>query len=323
MKKIAAIIMLIVCIASLVSAPALAGVMIVSNTATYDNSVAMQRNLDTAIAALNGQVIKKNELFSFNKVVGERTSENGYASAPNGNGMMVPGGGVSQVATTLKLALEKLGDKIIEVDRYSFGSAFNAGYVASGADAVLTDSSRGLDYRILNSYGEDLTISMWRSDGMVFCQLTGADSEEEKKEETENLKQEEDKQLYFVTNCKSFVNLREDASSSAAILKEIPKGAEVVFTGETHGSYMRVSYDGATGYVDEDYLTKSNPEAEMLEIVNCKHSVSLRKEPDKDSESLMGVPLGAKVLPLAKADEGFRKVEYEGEIGYIMVDYLN
>ena len=43
MKKIAAIIMLIVCIASFVSAPALAGVMIVSNTATYDNSVAMQR----------------------------------------------------------------------------------------------------------------------------------------------------------------------------------------------------------------------------------------------------------------------------------------
>lgn len=322
MKKIVAILMAVVCMMSIISAPALAGVMIVSNTPTYDNSIAMQRNLDTAIAALNGQVIKKNELFSFNNAVGARTTENGYAMAPNGNGMMVLGGGVSQVATTLKLALEKLGDKIIEVDRRSFGAGFNAGYVVSGADAVLTDFSRSIDYRILSNYNEDLTISMWRSDGAVFCQLTGSGSDEVPKEEPDASEKEEEKDLYYVTNVRSYVNLRKEASSSSDSLKEIPRGAEVTYTGESHGSYMRVTYDDATGYVDKDYLTKSNPQADMLEIVNCKHSVSLRKEPDKDSESLMAVPLGAKVLPLAKADEGFRKVEYEGEIGYILVDYL-
>ncbi len=122
--------------------------MIVSSTNAYDDSDAMYTNLDRAIAALNGMTIEKGKSFSFNEVVGPRTAENGFTAAPNGNGVSVMGGGVSQIATTLHIALKNLGSDIIYEQLYSFGSVYNAGYAESAEDTVLTDYSRKLDYRL-------------------------------------------------------------------------------------------------------------------------------------------------------------------------------
>ena len=49
--------------------PASAGVMIVSSTPTYDDSEAMEQNLDRAIEMLNNKVIVKGQPFSFNEIV--------------------------------------------------------------------------------------------------------------------------------------------------------------------------------------------------------------------------------------------------------------
>ncbi len=48
------------------------------------------------------------DVFSFNDIVGDRTSARGYKTAVNGRGVKAMGGGVAQVATTLYLALQKL-----------------------------------------------------------------------------------------------------------------------------------------------------------------------------------------------------------------------
>ena len=119
--------------------------MIVSSTNAYDDSDAMYANLDRAIAALDGKTIEKGKSFSFNEVVGPRTAENGFAAALNGNGISVMGGGVSQIATTLHIALKNLGDDIAYELMYSFGTAYYAGYVENAAVAVLSDYSRKLD----------------------------------------------------------------------------------------------------------------------------------------------------------------------------------
>ena len=82
MKKIIISVILTVCILIGTLTGASASVMIVSSTNAYDDSDAMYANLDRAIAALNNQVIVKGKSFSFNEVVGPRTDENGFASAP-------------------------------------------------------------------------------------------------------------------------------------------------------------------------------------------------------------------------------------------------
>jgi len=333
MKKIIISVILTICILIGTLTGASASVMIVSSTNAYDDSDAMYANLDRAIAALNNQVIVKGKSFSFNEVVGPRTAENGFAAAPNGNGISVMGGGVSQIATTLHMAMKNLGGDIVNEALYSFGTAYNAGYVESAAETVLTDYSRKLDYRFTSNHAENLAISMWRSDDMIFCQLTGIGNAtmvptDEPEVAPSPAPDKPDVpvasvQKMKVVNVNSYVNLREAASTKSESLMQIPKDAVVECTGEQDGDFLKVSYEGKTGYVHGKYLEKvEETEPVMMEVVNCKKCVTLRKEASKKAAALADVPLGAKVEYTGVSDGEFHKVIYLDMTGYVLKIYL-
>ena len=334
MKKIIISVILTVCILIGILTGASASVMIVSSTNAYDDSDAMYANLDRAIAALNNQVIVKGKSFSFNEVVGPRTFENGFAAAPNGNGVTVMGGGVSQIATTLHMAMKNLGGDIVNEALYSFGAAYNAGYVENAAETVLTDYSRKLDYRFTSNHAENLAISMWRSDDMIFCQLTGIGNvitvptdEPDATPAPDTTKPEDSTssvQKMKVVNVNSYVNLREAASTKSESLMQISKDAVVDYTGEQDGDFLKVSYEGKIGYVHGKYLEKvEETEPIMMEVVNCKKCVTLRKEASKKAASLADVPLGAKVEYTGVSEGDFHKVIYQDMTGYVLKTYLN
>ena len=325
--------------------PASAGVMIVTSTPTYDDSEAMEQNLDRAIETLNGKVIVKGQPFSFNESVGARTAENGYAPAPNGNGVSVMGGGVAQIATTLHKALKELGGDVVYDEMHVFGSSYNAGYVDQAADAILTDYGRGLDYRFTSNHAENLSIAMWRAGATVFCQLTGIGTataapnatpepvpepsvtpqpspEPTNKPNPQPSGEPNEYEILYVVNVNSYVNLRAKPSTKAEVLVQIPKDAAVQFTGEREGDFLQVIYDGETGYAHGDYLSRENPNPVMLTVINCKQSVTLRKKPSKDSKKLASIPLGETVEYLGVTEDGFHKVKYDGETGYVMASYL-
>lgn len=73
-------------------------------TTYFPDTAYRNNNLPKAARALNGTLIKPGETFSFNKVVGQRTTERGYMAGGaicDGNRICQQlGGGVSQVATT-------------------------------------------------------------------------------------------------------------------------------------------------------------------------------------------------------------------------------
>ena len=333
MRKILISVILTICILIGTVAGASASVMIVSSTNAYDDSDAMYANLDRAIAALNGKTIEKGKSFSFNEVVGPRIAENGFAVALNGNGVPVMGGGVSQIATTLHMALKNLGSDLVYEQLYAFGPAFNAGYVENAEETVLTDYSRKLDFRFTSSHAENLAISMWRSDNMIFCQLTGigneitvSDDEQEVTPDPETEKPDvpaASVQKMKVVNVNSYVNLRKSASTMSESLMQIPKHAVVEYAGELDDDFLKVNYEGKTGYVHGKYLEKvEESEPVMMEVVNCKVSVTLRKEPTPKADALADVPLGAKVEFIRGADNGFCNVRYNGEVGYILATYL-
>lgn len=141
-----------------------------------DGASAGQRgNIALAVAALDGALVKKGESFSFNAAVGPRTSENGYVSAINGRGAKKLGGGVSQVATTLYLALKQL-EGIQYLQKQTYGNQFAGGYVDSGCDAVVTDYKQNIDFRFVNGYG-DFAIRIRTTDAAIECELTAPDAE--------------------------------------------------------------------------------------------------------------------------------------------------
>lgn len=312
---------------------AFASVMVVTGTPTYGDSEGMTQNLTHAIETLNNQIVEKGKTFSLNEVLGPRTEGNGYAPALNGNGVEVMGGGVSQVATTLYLALKELGEGITYDERHTFGSAFNAGYVEDARDTALTDYRHGLDFKFTNNTADDLVISMWDGGGTLFCQLTDASIAPETPAPTEEPAPTAEAtptqapapasdNTYYVVNVKTSVNLREGSSTSSTILTSVPKDTAVQATGEVTDNFMRVEYNGMTGYIHSDYLAKAEPAEIWLTVVNCNTSVSLRETASKKAEKLADVALGEKVRSLDHEENGFLEVEYGELRGFILKEYL-
>ncbi len=331
MKRII-LVLLATCLCMGVCYGASASVLTLGSTSTSNGSDALYQNIDRAISALNGTVIVKGQTFSFNEAVGARTTENGYTFAPNGNGVDVMGGGVSQVATTLYMALRELGEGIAYDEHHTFGAAFKAGYAEKAVETVLTDYSRGLDFRFTSGHAENLSVSMWRSGNVLFCQLTGTEATDAKptaspapgvSPEPEASAQPTDSGTFYTVNAENYINLRASASSQAEVLVEVPRGESVRFLEEKDGEFLKVEYDGKTGYAHGDYLRLHSTDAETLTVVNCRESVTLRKEPSTSAEALANVPLGSQVRYLFDVAGEFLKVAYDNETGYILTEYLS
>lgn len=156
--------------------------------------------------------------------------------------------------------------------------------------------------------------------------------EEPEAEETEEFQEDaesgegEEGQTYYVVNCNEFVTLRKKPSTSAEEYCKIPLGTPVTFVESAGNGFCKVSYGGHTGYVLASYLgfeSHEEPDAAVLmEVVNCKESITLRKIPSTKGEEFCQIPLGELVEYMGTAENGFYMVSYNGYTGYALASYL-
>jgi len=130
-----------------------------------------RNNIELAAEAVNGTYVGYGETFSFNEVVGPRTRSRGYEGAVNGRGANVTGGGVSQVATTLYLALLDIPYGVDFGTIKTYGSRFTDNYVEDGSLAIITDYNAGTDFSFTN-YTDGMYIEMWANDSYLYCSVT-------------------------------------------------------------------------------------------------------------------------------------------------------
>jgi vancomycin resistance protein YoaR len=141
---------------------------------TYFNSNNQSRshNISLAAKAIDNQVVFPNEIFSFNKVVGKRSKDKGYLSAPvivRGELSEGVGGGICQVSSTLFNAVDRAGLKIVE--RYSHSRRVS--YVPPGRDATV--SWYGPDFRFQNKYNQPILIRAKKYGGSMIVTLYSSD----------------------------------------------------------------------------------------------------------------------------------------------------
>jgi vancomycin resistance protein YoaR len=118
--------------------------------ATYRNV-----NIGTAARKINGTLLKPNEMFSLNKIVGERTKENGFTEGNIINGgkfVLDLGGGVSQSATTTFNAAFFAGLKDVE---HKAHSVYISRYPV-GREATVAWGS--VDLKFLNDSGHGILV---------------------------------------------------------------------------------------------------------------------------------------------------------------------
>ncbi|MDR3563510.1 MAG: VanW family protein [Negativicutes bacterium] len=131
---------------------------IVSSYSTQFDPSDQNRSQNVALASknVNGVLVKRGEVFSFNTYVGPRLAQYGYKIAPVFiNGKLLPdwGGGVCQVSSTLYNAA-LLADLTIEERTSHYRPP---GYVPLGQDATVADNQ--LDFRFKNSSSHNIYVS--------------------------------------------------------------------------------------------------------------------------------------------------------------------
>lgn len=155
-----------------------AGDYVYADTPLDGVSDAGRNNIELAVYALNGLELQPGDLFSFNDAVGPRTRELGYQGALNGRGVMVTGGGVAQVASTIYLAaVQTSGVTFDEVTVY--GDRYDGTYVTSGDDAIVTDYNNGVDFSFWNDTDCVMRMNLWIDveNDVVACALSMLDDE--------------------------------------------------------------------------------------------------------------------------------------------------
>ncbi len=130
------------------------------------------QNLLLSTEAIHGTVLKPNQTFSFNRIVGERTAKKGYKTAIVYSGKKkVPGigGGICQVSTTTYQSARKAGLKITERHTHSlpvpYASSSNDATVAWGyLDLKFVNNTGASIYFVGKMKGGKLTIEIWQGE---------------------------------------------------------------------------------------------------------------------------------------------------------------
>ena len=107
----------------------------ISTRSTEDRT----ENIRIAFGKMNGYILEPGKKFSFNKIVGRRTMENGFLPAIEyvyGLEQMGWGGGVCQASTTLYLAAAQSGMTILDREPHSMAVS----YAEFGKDATVSDT---------------------------------------------------------------------------------------------------------------------------------------------------------------------------------------
>lgn len=137
------------------------------------------------------------------------------------------------------------------------------------------------------------------------------------------------------------VRLRENASASASVITTIAENELVTIKGgptkdREGNAFYKVSYEDKTGYAMTQYLIfagKANkarplPVGSPAKIANSAgDSVNMRQQASAGAPVLNLLPEGTLFLIMGgpftdKQDNAFYRIDYKGQVGYVMVAYV-
>lgn len=133
-------------------------------------------NLEIAASKINGIILEPGDIFSFNKVVGERTASNGFKEAAiyiDGELDYGLGGGICQISSNLYYSVLLANLEIVERKNHSM----TVNYMPVGCDATVSYGS--IDFKFKNSRSYPIKIVATVNSGVITVSICGVKEENE------------------------------------------------------------------------------------------------------------------------------------------------
>lgn len=121
------------------------------------------------------------------------------------------------------------------------------------------------------------------------------------------------------------VNVRAAGSLSAVILGGLNAGSGVTETGYTSDGWIQVQYNEGTGYIWGEYISEEKPvfTKSGSGTMYATAGVNVRERYNSDSRILGTLTKGQGIEITGMTSNGWVRVKYNGQIGYVYADYLS
>ena len=125
------------------------------------------------------------------------------------------------------------------------------------------------------------------------------------------------------------VNVRKGPGFNHAVIGKLQAGDQVTRTGIGKHGWSRITYDGKTAYVANNYVTPDSPEKaggatfkEVNQTVKATAKVNVRKGPSVDYAVLGQLKGGEEVTRTAIGSKGWSRIKFDGKTAYVANNYL-
>ena len=119
------------------------------------------------------------------------------------------------------------------------------------------------------------------------------------------------------------VNVRSSDSEQADKLGKVAGGETVQVQEVRLNGWTKIVYDGNDGYIKSEFLQmqESAAGAEVIGTVTASTNINVRASASETADRL-GVLAGGESVELLENLDGWCKIKYSGQIGYVKSDYV-
>lgn len=119
------------------------------------------------------------------------------------------------------------------------------------------------------------------------------------------------------------VNVRSSDSEQADKLGKVTGGTKVEVQEVRANGWTKIVYEGKDGYIKSEYLLMAESAAgqDSIGTVTATTNINVRSAASETAERL-GVLAGGESLELLANENGWCKVKYNGQVGYVKADYV-
>lgn len=119
------------------------------------------------------------------------------------------------------------------------------------------------------------------------------------------------------------VNVRSSDSEQADKLGKVSNGTRVQVQEVRVNGWTKIVYEGKDGYIKSEFLQMEENAAglEVIGTVTATTNINVRSAASETAERL-GMLAGGESLDLIANENGWCKVKYNGQVGYVKADYV-
>lgn len=119
------------------------------------------------------------------------------------------------------------------------------------------------------------------------------------------------------------VNVRSSDSEQADRLGKVTGGATVQVQEVRLNGWTKIVYEGKDGYIKSEYLQmqESAAGAEVIGTVTATTNINVRASASQSADRL-GVLAGGESVDLVENMDGWCKIKYNGQLGYVKSEYV-